>query len=85
MADFGDFPWVWERILEKSSFLSELRRRGAAPGAAGRCARGALAHSAQAPGAAGLGCAGAAGPLWQRAILGVFYARFEGFVRALFG
>ena len=67
MADFGDFPWVWERILEKSSFLSELRRRGAAPGAAG------------------LGCAGAAGPLWQRAILGVFDARFEGFVRALFG
>ena len=67
MADFGDFPWVWERILEKSSFLSELRRRGAALVAAG------------------LGCAGAAGPLWQRAILGVFDARFKGFVRALFG
>ena len=26
MADFGVFPWVWERILEESSNLSGLSR-----------------------------------------------------------
>ena len=85
MARLVAFPWVWERIFRKSRFWSGRRRRGAVLGAAGlwRARRASAKHlGAWRRGAEG---AGAAGPLWQRAFWGVFGARFEGFVRALFG